>query len=197
MARAESWRRVEAAPDPSLPDRRSGRTYTYSDGETSVTVELGVVGDRWEVIGLDVRSYPSVRTRPKGKLTVTGLRALPLGTLVTKAGSELRKSLSKELEEAGPSESVDEQEHHRVSIRAVAAERGLAMFPQPSPARGRPRYSDERVKEAVQIYNDASLVPAARRKPTKAVAEQLYVSYSTARRIIRRAREKGFLPPAG
>jgi hypothetical protein len=193
---AEAWRRIDAPKHTGIPNRRSGRTYTYSDGQRRVTVELGFVSERWEVIGLDIRAYPSVETSPSRKLTVAGLRGLPLGRLMERAGGELKEQLSEELEEGGPALFLDEQGHHRVSLSAVAAERGLQGLAQPRRRRGRPRYPDELIRSAAKIYQQESRVDAGRRAPTKAVAKQLWVSDSTARRLVRRAREMGLLPPA-
>lgn len=57
------------------------------------------------------------------------------------------------------------------------------------------RPSDARVKDA-RLREVAAIYKAAEGKPTRAVADGLPISYSSAARLVGEARRRGFLPPA-
>lgn len=170
-------------------ERRSGRTFTFSDGARCVIIELGTVDGRWAATGIDVRSYGPRAKGTVSPLTVRQLRALPLGDLIRRAGVELGEVLSGVIEKEGGGEVVrDHLGRHRVSIAGAGAKLGLEKLQAP-PRRSK-RIPRALLDNAARIYQAADL-PAGH--PTKAVADEMKIPRSTASKWVRRCRDLGLI----
>ena len=170
--------------------RRSDHTFTFSDGERCVMIELGNVGDRWRATGIDLRSYGPLPEDPRSGLTVGGIRDWQLGELIRKAGAELGANLTRVMDAThGGEPYLDDLGRHKISIDGAAAKRGLERLHPSAPRPGRPR-TPAAIKERVaRIYREAN-VPGGH--PTKAVADQLPTSRSNASKLVRRCRDEGY-----
>lgn len=182
------WKLVEGG---EVRRRRSDQTFTFSDGERCVTIELGMVDGRWRATGIDLRSYGPRPEDPRSGLTVGGIRDWHLGDLIRMAGVELGAYLSRVVAETGGAEPhLDSLGRRRVSIDGTAAERGLQRLNPPRPRRpGNPRVPPATLERVASIYRAAN-VPGGH--PTMAVSKKLPTSRSNASKLVRRCRDEGY-----
>jgi hypothetical protein len=169
------------------------RTYLDPDGRIHVAAirrisgrpPLGLhfaeVDGRVELVRLEVG--PDL-TRPARRdpmpITTTLLRGINLGRLVEEGRRDYLKGI----------EDID-RALGRSKARALAPRRAAAQASIGRTARGRKPLSEEEIGAAADIYRKAH---RGRRPPTKAVAEELGISYPAAVKRVVRARELGMLP---
>ncbi len=179
-----------ASPAGGEDDRSTARLFWYSDGSRTVTVELGIVNDRWLPVGFDVRAHRGSQGRAL-PLTAREIRSLPFGALVDASLVSLRREDEATLASEGAVVRTDARGRHRVSIRAAGAQRGIERTKAPKP--GRPPMSDEELLEDAEYWLDAS---SWMRKPTQMLAEMRGMSRSGAAKRVQEARRRGLLPPS-
>jgi hypothetical protein len=147
----------------------------HPDGDWMLDVELAVVNERVECVGLALRSAPG--RKPRAILTSDTLKRTPLQRIVSELRVDLRDEL---LELAGvrlPQSLSD------------LADVGLGPLADRRRPPGRPERSAEDCERAADIYN------STRQAPTQAVADQMSMSHSGTSKLVADARRRGLIPP--
>ena len=173
-------------PVPPQPDPTGSLVYIGGDrflfGRFGGQVDDADRGLHVEIEGTVVDGQPRCSTlsvwRLDGQpLEADDLRAIPLGDYVDQVASrsalvmEPGDSLGRFAAEVGATEAVGEQ----------------------ITKRRRGRITDAYLREVAALYRAAY---AAGEHPTKTIAKQCHVGRSTAGRLVKRARDRGFLGPA-
>jgi hypothetical protein len=159
-------------------------------GPFRITLQWQVLEGRWEAIGVRIAFADQDRARP---LHTSDLRRLRLSQIVERAASELQRQLDEDsaaLKEAPP-EQLSRSEY-RARLLAVREAEEAAELAR-ARGRGRPRVPLHDLKEVARIYSEAFF---DRRPPTKAVAEELKLTYSAATKRITQCRALGLLGEA-
>jgi hypothetical protein len=150
---------------------------------------------RLEVMGLEVRSYPTTRQSPGtpafDPIAATTLREIPLGEMLRELRAACVDALEAEaLGQLDPSKPIEpdvfEWERDRARRQVDIARSSLHTA-----ATGAPTLPDEHYREVAEFY---SREQSAGRPPTRGVKERWGVSHSTAAKWVAKARRLKFLP---
>lgn len=147
------------------------------DGEDiPYVIELDVALEAEKPVCKELRA----RQRPGGPpVTSETLRRIPVARILR----DTLQDVAFRVTETGPGEYRLEPVHEQEDVEATFAA-----------ARKREPLTENRLEKAALIYRDAE---ARGDPPTKAVAEAMHVSRSTAARLVREARNRKLLPERG
>jgi hypothetical protein len=168
-------------------------TGLYAWGRYWLILHGGLVQGRLEVMGLEVRAYPSARDAQPSfpPITAEAMRGVLVGEMSLKLREAYVAALeAKSRDELDDTGAIDAGfvEWEREQARRVlpVARAGLRTT-----ATGRPGLTAEYLREVAEFYSREEL---AGRRPTKGVADHWSVSPSTAAKWVSRARKLGYLP---
>lgn len=178
------------------PDRRRGPWYVVAHWADVDGVPEAVGLELWKSVEptADRQRFQAIRGAPQEGIGGKDLRTIPVGQVLAalwdqevEDQSRATAGLAKASDDA-----VDEGEPDAADLLAeVARISSEGTFRGPTPKRRRSNDVGH-FTEVATIYKTAL---QHRRPPTAEVAEQLHVSYSTATKWARKARDLGLLPP--
>ena len=161
------------------------KTVRWPDSATGpwwVDTYWSFVDQRWECVGLRLRSFDQDSEAEPRRVLATDLRGLRLGDLLAAQADEWAKAWRAQATKAGEGFVIDDSEE--------VVDAWLATLPKKP---GRPRqYDRSHFQKVADVYAEAFV---ARRNPTKTVAERFQVSRSTAAKWVYRCRQMSLLGP--
>ncbi len=145
-------------------------------GPWEIALGFERIGDQIECTSLDIHPLDGGRAGP---LSRSLLKSLPLGRLVERALDDDDTSMRLQRLAGIPN----------VTKMGDLAGAGLGPLADTRNRGGRPPKGEAHYQSVAEIYRRSAS------KPTKAVQKNFNVPYATAATWVRKAREKGYLPP--
>jgi hypothetical protein len=158
-------------------------------GPYLLTVGWRLMGERWECVSLAVTIAEEAQLRP---LQTTDLRGLRLPAITAQGAVMLRLELAAEVEELRAQGRPQSRAEYREATLELRRASEALQAAQPRRV-GRPATPDTELQRVSRIYAAAY---RDHRPPTKAVAEELGLSYSAAAKRVAHCRLAGFLGEA-